>query len=119
MMKPEDGPGKEYEIYRMLPPGSHRYFFSIDGAPKVAQEQKRTEKKVEKKEKKLLLDLNKLEIPQFDGDTTNFSPKKGMVDSKKATPKNVRAKEAAPEKEPDPDYYELNLPEVNYIENIH
>jgi len=30
----------------------------------------------------------------------------------------VREKEAAPEREPNPDYYSLELPEVNYIENI-
>ena len=29
-----------------------------------------------------------------------------------------RVKEAVPEDEPEPDYYEINLPEVNYIENI-
>ena len=121
MMKSENG-GREYEVYRMLPPGSHRYFFSIDGEPVVAQEQTRTDSMEQKPEKKLLLDLTKLEIPQFDGDTTNFSPKKALGtpnDNKKKTPSNVRAKEAVPEKEPEPDYYQLDLPEVNYIENIH
>lgn len=27
-----------HEVYRMLPPGEHRYFFSIDGQPIVAKE---------------------------------------------------------------------------------
>jgi len=72
-------------------------------------------------EKRLLLDLEKLEIPKFDGVTTNLSPKKGAGTPKdgKKTPVGVRAKEAQPDREPDPDYYELDLPEVNYIKNIH
>ena len=41
-------------------------------------------------------------------------------ESKKAMPKGFfRQKESLPEKKPELDYYELNLPEVNYIENIH
>lgn len=49
------------------------------------------------------------------------TPKKGGVakdPSKKATPKGLRSKEAPPEEEPHPDYYDLDLPEVNYIQNI-
>ena len=66
-----------------------------------------------------MLDLSKLEIPKFEGDSTNISPKKGNtpLDSKKATPKNIRQKEVEKEAEP-VDYYELDLPQVNYIENI-
>ena len=117
MMKSESG--REYEVYRMLPPGSHQYFFSINGEPCVAKDQNLTSKKNEKKPKKVMLDLEKLEIPRFEGATTTISPKKGNTpkDSKKATPKNVRSKEV--EQEPEPiDYYELELPEVNYTDNI-
>jgi len=48
-----------YEVYRMLPPGEHRYFFSVDGTPSVAKEQRRA-KQAKKKEKKLYLDMEKL-----------------------------------------------------------
>ena len=56
---------KVYEIYRMLPPGSHRYFYSVDGKVSVAKDQNQTSKK-EKKEKKLFLDMSKLVIPKDD-----------------------------------------------------
>ena len=56
-------------------------------------------------------------LENFRKDSKNPTPKKS---SKKTTPKGfLRDKEPVPEKEPEPDYYELNLPEVNYIENIH
>lgn len=38
-----------YEVYRMLPPGPHRYFFTIDNKLKIAQEQETTSKKEEKR----------------------------------------------------------------------
>lgn len=28
-----------YEVYRMLPPGAHSYYFSINGEPVLAKEQ--------------------------------------------------------------------------------
>lgn len=118
LMMKADATSQVYEVHRMLPPGNHRYFFSVDGQPSIAKEQKRTEhSKSKQRDKKLMLDMSKLQIPTFDD---GGSPKKGTTpkDSKKKTPKGVREKEAAPEKEPDPDYYELDLPEVNYIENI-
>ena len=86
MMKASET-GFEYDLYRMLPPGAHRYFFSIGGEPCTAQDQNRTKKKKEKKSKKLILDMSKLEIPKFEGTSTNISPKK---DSRKASPKNFR-----------------------------
>ena len=96
----------------MLPPGSHKYFYSVDGKVKVAKDQHKTTN-TEKKEKKLFLDLSKVEIPKFDDDLATSGK-----NSKKNTPKGVRVKEAAPEPEPLPDYYELDMPEVNYIEVI-
>ena len=43
----------------MLPPGPHRYFYSVDGQPRVAKEQHKTTKK-DKREKKLFLDTSKV-----------------------------------------------------------
>lgn len=100
----------------MLPPGGHRYFYSNDGQPVVAKDQAKTVKS-DKKEKKIYLDMDILEIPKFDNKlkSTNTTPR----DSTKSTPKKfLREKEPVAIKEPDPDYYELDLPEVNYIENI-
>lgn len=31
-----------YEVYRMLPPGPHRYFYSVDGNPVVAKDHPKT-----------------------------------------------------------------------------
>jgi len=62
--------------------------------------------------------MSKVEIPKFEDGPTSSSKNS----PKKNTPKGlkgVRGKEAPPEKEPLPDYYELDLPEVNYIEAIH
>ena len=97
----------------MLPPGNHRYFYTVDGKVKVAKDQQKTTKK-DKKEKKVLLDMSKVEIPAFEDDPRGSSKNS----PKKNTPKGVRSKDAPPEPEPLPDYYELDLPEVNYIENI-
>ena len=38
MLQTEEGSIKEYEIYRMLPPGPHRYFYSVDGKVKIAED---------------------------------------------------------------------------------
>lgn len=117
MLQDETAHHKVYDVVRMLPPGPHRYFYSVDGKVKVAKEQHKTTKK-DKKEKKIFLDLSKVEIPKFE-DGPNSSNKNSP---KKNTPKalkGIREKEAAPEAEPLPDYYELDLPEVNYIEVIH
>ena len=95
----------------MLPPGPHRYFYSVDNKPKVAKEQHKTTKK-DKREKRIFLDTSKFEIPKFEDEN---SPKKN---SPKGGLKGVRPKDAPPEPEPLPDYYELDLPEVNYIEVI-
>ena len=69
-----------------------------------------------------MLDLSKVEIPQADPLTTATGPNSSKASPKKGTPKGqpsgVRAKEAAPEPEPLPDWYELDLERVNYIENI-
>ena len=111
MRSEESGHEHLWEVFRMLPPGPHRYFFSVDGQVKVARDHVRTHKK-DKKEKKLYLDMSKVVIPK---DSAKSSPKKGTPKEQKG----LRAKEAAPEKEAEPDYYELDLPEVNYIENIH
>ena len=57
-------------------------------------------------------------IPEVEsgiGSSAKNSPKKNTP---KGAPKGVRAKETPPEAEAAPDYYELDLPEVNYIENI-
>lgn len=115
---------KEYEVYRMLPPGPHRYFYSIDGKVSVAKDQETTTKK-EKHEKKLYLDLSKLVIPEAEDplrSSVNNTGKGTPKDSAKAknTPKTkgLRAKTPPPEEEPLPDYYELDLPKVNYIESI-
>ena len=54
---------KVYEVYRMLPPGDHRYFFSVDGSPVVARDQKKTKEKKEKLPKRLFLNLEKTKWP--------------------------------------------------------
>ena len=47
------------------------------------------------------------------------TPKNGSTpDGKKSNTKGMREKPPVPETEPLPDYYELDLPVVNYIENI-
>ena len=38
LMMKTDEPSLEYAINRMLPPGMHRYFYSVDGEPCVAQD---------------------------------------------------------------------------------
>ena len=86
LMMPQDDNPKEYEVYRMLPPGAHRYFFSIDGKVKVAKDQQKTRKQ-DKKEKKLFLDLSKLKIEKFESGTNTPS---GKNTSKKGTPKGLR-----------------------------
>ena len=67
------------------------------------------------------MDLSKLVIPKPDSMLTSIqtsgkgTPKDG---SKKSTAKGSRAKTPPKEEDPLPDYYELDLPEVNYIEHI-
>lgn len=107
MLQDEGAEQKVYDVYRMMPPGPHRYFYSVGGKVKVAQDQDKTTSQV-KKIKKPMLDMSKLVIPpavDAEGNLLN-SPKK-------KTPKSgqgQRVKEAAAEAEPLPDYYELDLP---------
>jgi len=38
MLQDEAAHHKVYDVTRMLPPGTHRYFYSVDGKVKVAKE---------------------------------------------------------------------------------
>ena len=38
LMLPVPSDETTYEVYRMLPPGKHRYYFTIDGQIVVAQD---------------------------------------------------------------------------------
>jgi len=38
LMMVDEANERVYEVYRMLPPGPHRYFFTIDNKLKIAQE---------------------------------------------------------------------------------
>jgi hypothetical protein len=110
-----------YEVYRMLPPGPHRYFYSIDGKVVVAKDQHTTKKK-EKHLKKLMLDLTKTKFPTLEEVRESLdSTFKGKSPNNGASPnakKGMRDKGPAPEVEQLPEYYELDLPVVNYIEHI-
>jgi len=65
LMTASDNNESIYEVYRMLPPGPHRYFYSIDGKVVVAKDQHTTKKK-EKHQKKLMLDLTKTKFPPLE-----------------------------------------------------
>ena len=64
--------------------------------------------------------MSKIEVPSFNKNSAKNSLKSTPKGSKKSSNKPFfRAKKPAAEEKPPVDYYELNLPEVNYIENIH
>ena len=79
----------------MLPPGDHRYYFSIDGVPTVAKDQKKTTIQ-EKRIKKIDLDLQKYEHPK-DESLINTPKKKS----------DGRREKVVLVEEDKPDYYEL------------
>ena len=122
-----------YEVYRMLPPGSHKYFFTRAGEVKVAKDQQRTEKPPAK-QKKMYLDLSKACLPgdiPVGKDSPGGAPggKRGAgapAEAKAAGEKVKKAmglgmsikQKAKEEEEEEPDYYEMDLPRVNIIENI-
>lgn len=73
----------------MLPPGPHRYFFSISGEPCVAKDQPVTHKKEERKNKKIFLDTSKLDVAalaQKFKNNTKPTPKKNNMWFKNKNP---------------------------------
>ena len=64
LMLPQKRNDKVYEIYRMLPPGKHKYFFTVGRDIKVAKDQPQTTNDpTDKKAKKPILDLTKTVLP--------------------------------------------------------
>ena len=62
-----------YEVYRMLPPGPHRYFFSCDGVVSVAKDHPMTTRK-EKRPKVDQLDTTKFKLPPQEEEKKAESP---------------------------------------------
>ena len=53
---------KVYEVYRMLPPGKHRYFYSVGTEVRVAKNQLQTSETLDKKERKEYIDTKPREL---------------------------------------------------------
>ena len=64
-----------FEINRMLPPGPHRYFFSIDDEPIVAKDQEHTLEKIERNERRANIDFTKLDMAKLTAIVKNLPPK--------------------------------------------
>ena len=95
-----------YEVYRMLPPGPHRYFYSCDGKVSVAKDQPKTTRK-DKRPKQLQLDTSKFTVPV--DESVRNSQNSSVNNTPKRAKTGVRPKEEVVE-EPAPDYYEMDLP---------
>lgn len=107
LMMQTDTSELQYEVYRMLPPGPHRYFYSNDGNPVIAKDLPKTSTKAEKKPKKLMLNLEKTKWPteeEIAAMRSNLgsaagggTPKRGGTKATPKASKGLRSKEALPE----------------------
>ena len=78
LMLPSKGEPKVYEVYRMLPPGQHKYFYSIGGNIKVAKNQPQAHGYDKNLEKPKHLDLTKRVLP---GDSTKKTEPPSRINS--------------------------------------
>ena len=131
-MLPDGEDTSTYIAWRMLPPGKHKYFYSVANVPKVAVDQPSAENDSTEpppKEFKVLKDIPERKV--IDIDKTYFSkpaktrdaiagsaPKPGknsVLDSiKKAKMKAQLDKWD----EEEPNYLEVDIPFTNVIENL-
>ena len=122
-MMPDENNPKLYELWRMLPPGKHKYFYSVGNIIQVAKDQPQgdgTDKNLQKPE---FLDLTRLELP---GDiAAKRNQDKSQSNSSKKSPTTRRNKntqrqmnESSDSIKIVPDFYEMLIEKVNVIENI-
>ena len=124
LMLPQKRNDKVYEIYRMLPPGKHKYFFTVGRDIKVAKDQPQTTNDpTDKKAKKPILDLTKTVLPsdELGPDGKKKQTPVGADLKKKQTMGGGMTIKKKVEKEEDKeeDYYEMHIPKMNITEQIY
>ena len=123
LMLPQKRNEKVYELYRMLPPGKHKYFFTVGREIRVAKDQPQDQVQYsDKKVKKPILDITKTVLPSELGPDGKKRQTPVGADSKKKQSMGggmTIKKKVEKEEDAEDDYYEMEIPKMNVTENIY
>ena len=107
----------------MLPPGKHKYFFTVGREIRVAKDQPQDQVQYsDKKVKKPILDITKTVLPSELGPDGKKRQTPVGADSKKKQSMGggmTIKKKVEKEEDAEDDYYEMEIPKMNVTENIY